>query len=361
MTTLARGIVRAYDAALHTADVQLAVSLPSLALAIPVSVAIPAADVVAGRECGVLLFSDDNPQDAAVITIHGVVGTSGGGAASGYLYKPGIAGGQTAYGGTAAGEILTLAGTIHATPGQVRISDKLNIGTLGGIADVLNVRHPGGSITATLTLAELATNATTTLAENNATFYGLYSQPGIAGTSGKTGMAVRGLNFFATCSGAGTFTEVRSIYLRSALLGSPAITDLAQIWAESILTIGFTGSATQAYGAYIGAQGFTGATNAYGARIRDPGAGTNRRGLAIDDVTGGTIAYIIEAGPATPHMRLNGSGNWAPGINTAETPLYLLAGNNDNPLTKTLRQIKWVDPGLGGINLAAGQRVMILV
>jgi len=38
---------------------------------------------------------------------------------SNYLYKPGVAGGQTAYGGTVAGDNLTLGSTAHATKGKI--------------------------------------------------------------------------------------------------------------------------------------------------------------------------------------------------------------------------------------------------
>jgi len=55
-----------------------------------------------------------------------------------YLYKPGISGGQTAYGGIAASENLTLGSTAHATKGKIffgassaydEVNDRLGIGT----------------------------------------------------------------------------------------------------------------------------------------------------------------------------------------------------------------------------------------
>ena len=86
-------------------------------------------------------------------------------------------------------------------------------------------------------------------------------------------------------------------------------------------------------------------------------AGTNRYGIRAADITAGTIARILELGPATPHLRLEGSGNWAPGINTATSPLLILMGNNDNPLTKTLRRVQWK----AGNTLVAGDKVLVAV
>src|SRR3990170_3513068 len=72
MTTLKRATIRSYNPATHRASVQAAGSLPTLLTAVPVATDIPAAEVVAGRECAVLLF-DDNPDNAVVVTVHGAV------------------------------------------------------------------------------------------------------------------------------------------------------------------------------------------------------------------------------------------------------------------------------------------------
>lgn len=70
MSTISRAIIKSYDVATHTATVQIAGSLAVWLDAVPVSDAISPADVVAGRECGVIFFTDDNPTDAAVVTVH---------------------------------------------------------------------------------------------------------------------------------------------------------------------------------------------------------------------------------------------------------------------------------------------------
>ncbi len=73
MTTLKRGVIKSYTASTHKAAVQIAGSLSVWLADIPVATDIPPAAVVAGRECAVLLFTDDNPDDAVIVTVHGAV------------------------------------------------------------------------------------------------------------------------------------------------------------------------------------------------------------------------------------------------------------------------------------------------
>ena len=78
MATLTRGTVRSYDALSHRASVQVAGSLAVWVDGVAVASGIPAADVVVGRECAVLFFTDDNPDDAVVLTMHGAAPGPGG-------------------------------------------------------------------------------------------------------------------------------------------------------------------------------------------------------------------------------------------------------------------------------------------
>jgi len=71
MTQLLRGVVRAYTAATHKADVQLAGSLPTRLVSLAVATNVRPAVVVAGRECAVLLFTDDSPDDGVVVSVQG--------------------------------------------------------------------------------------------------------------------------------------------------------------------------------------------------------------------------------------------------------------------------------------------------
>ncbi len=73
MGLLKRGVIKSYSASNHKASIQIAGSLGVWLTSIPVATDIPAAEVVVGRECAVLFFTDDNPDDAVVLTVHGAV------------------------------------------------------------------------------------------------------------------------------------------------------------------------------------------------------------------------------------------------------------------------------------------------
>ncbi len=71
MTTLKRATIKAYTAAAHKATVQIAGSLSVWLNDVRVATNIPPTAVVPGRECAVLLFTDDNPDDGVIVTVHG--------------------------------------------------------------------------------------------------------------------------------------------------------------------------------------------------------------------------------------------------------------------------------------------------
>ncbi len=73
MTTILRGTIKSYSPSTHRAAVQIAGSLAVWLDAVPVSAAIHPPEVVAGRECGVLFFSEGNPDDACVVSVHNAV------------------------------------------------------------------------------------------------------------------------------------------------------------------------------------------------------------------------------------------------------------------------------------------------
>jgi len=404
---LTRATVRAYDSGTHTATVTLAHSSHNPITSVPVDVGIPAAEVVAGRECAVVFFTDDNPNDSAVVSIHRAV--------------PGAPFGETfldltdtpaAYTGDAGkvaqvnatedglefaapstpvriidadGDtevdtentadvdqiLMTIAGTLrytmkgttphHTLVGDVYINEKLDVGNTGGLGTTLNAQHDGGAVSANVNVLGVGFSVNPTPSAD-VSIQGLVSQPGVVSSAGRS-LIAKGLLFFASALGPGTFAVLTSAECRS-FLGSggtaPVITTMAQFHANSVIG-GSSGATAEAHAFRASNQGAGAMTDVYHFRSHPITGGANRYGLRIEDIAGGTIADLINAGPATPHLQLKGTGTWAPGINTAETALWLLAGNNDNPLTKTLRQVKWVDPGAGGANLVAGQRVMILV
>ncbi|MCH7810257.1 MAG: hypothetical protein IH863_06735, partial [Chloroflexi bacterium] len=71
MTLLKRATIKSYDAGSHRAAVGISGSLSVWLDSIAISDSIPAAAVVAGRECAVLFHEDDNPDDAVIVSVHG--------------------------------------------------------------------------------------------------------------------------------------------------------------------------------------------------------------------------------------------------------------------------------------------------
>ncbi|MCY4455697.1 MAG: hypothetical protein OXC56_05205 [Chloroflexi bacterium] len=65
-----RAILEAFDAATSLATVRFAGSLTSVVQGIPVSRAIPAAELVTGRRVAVALFDPGHPLDAMVVGVH---------------------------------------------------------------------------------------------------------------------------------------------------------------------------------------------------------------------------------------------------------------------------------------------------
>jgi hypothetical protein len=61
-----KATVRAFDPTTYTATVQLDGSLATYLTAVPVSRAIPVAELTAGRTAAVLFFDPNNPDDAMV-------------------------------------------------------------------------------------------------------------------------------------------------------------------------------------------------------------------------------------------------------------------------------------------------------
>jgi hypothetical protein len=164
MTLLKRAEIKTYTSATHRADVQLAGSLSVWLESIPVATDIPAADVVAGRECAVLFFTDDNPDDAVVIAVYNALPSA---AAAGiaieednssviaaattidftepdatlvieapsgeanvnmalYTLQLGRNPAQVLRGGTATNAVLSLRGSSNATPGTDRVDIDAN-------------------------------------------------------------------------------------------------------------------------------------------------------------------------------------------------------------------------------------------
>jgi hypothetical protein len=65
-----RATLRAFDAVAYRASVQIVGSRSAFLDAVPVSRAIPAAEMVAGRDCVLVLFEPTDPTDCMVLGIH---------------------------------------------------------------------------------------------------------------------------------------------------------------------------------------------------------------------------------------------------------------------------------------------------
>jgi hypothetical protein len=154
--------------------------------------------------------------------------------------------------------------------------------------------------------------------------------------------SVRGLNFIGFVSGAGNPVEVTGVSSQVGCASlSGVISDLHAFYAPArYMTFAPGGGITRSHGLRIRDQGKAGVVTTFG--------------LLIEPQTGSTNCYSIWAGAnyaGTPRLRLD---EGTPGA--YQTVLHLAEG-----VTPTLRRVQWVDPGNGGANLVAGQRVMVLV
>jgi hypothetical protein len=67
---LRRATLRSFDPATYTASVQLLGSRSAYLDAVPVSRALPTAEMVAGRDCVLVLFESTDPSDCMVLGVH---------------------------------------------------------------------------------------------------------------------------------------------------------------------------------------------------------------------------------------------------------------------------------------------------
>ena len=70
MFILERGTLLAFSAGAYTATLQMAGSLTSAVVSVPVSRGIASAEMVTGRRVAVAVFDAGNPVDAMVIGVH---------------------------------------------------------------------------------------------------------------------------------------------------------------------------------------------------------------------------------------------------------------------------------------------------
>jgi hypothetical protein len=251
-----------------------------------------------------------------------------------------------------------------ATAGKVTVTGMLSTsGTVGvdgtiPLAGISLGVCPGATLTTTA--YGILVNPIWTAGANSVTGYGLQGAPQMTG-AGYTGLNMYGLDFISKVvanTGNATFTANTGIRVKPNVAaissGTITVTTNRGMWlAKPAFTK--TGVGVIAITTHRGIDiedvaTYTASYISYGTLEQ----------LRIADATLGTTANrILELGTKTaaaPYLRLLGSTDYE-AIDTANTtPLYLAYGT-----TPTLGNVQWVDPGNGGVNLVAGQKVMVLV
>lgn len=322
MTTIKRGTIRGYDAAEHRASVQVTGSLAVYLPAVPVATDVPSAAVVAGRECGVVFFTDDDPADAVVVTIHGASPPP----AFGSRIQDADA--DTSWDSEASADEdrlrCTVAGTLrtlvqNASPhfqitGDLKVSGKIIGEGVSGAAN--NLADVGGGATYTQRMGvHIGLGANQSVTSGNVVGLGGYALAKTAGDS-----AALGLDFTT---------------------GSQNI-DLAAAYGvrTTCFSIGAGKTVSAYYGHFFQSPTilFATLTNLIQAYFPGPIYGTNRYHIKMEDIAGGTIARLLDLANA---LIVKGSGEYTKASN--QTPVFIYEGATD------------------GAAVGAGDRVMVLV
>jgi hypothetical protein len=284
---------------------------------------------------------------------------------TGFVASEGIAGGQTVKGGTGPSEHLTLQSTVHATRGYLRAQDDLQL-----LSDILRGSDGAQRLTLAPSAPHLTLSGDTRVSSRlgvgidpaadytvkvdedfSATPTGAAYGVGIWVNSNETAMfgTIIGLYGFAFWSGSSLIGTCRGLDFQAQINAgsSSAATSLAAIRVRAAAQAGSYALST-VWGIQLSSSLYQPPTTAYGIDIPDFGVagGATVYGLKIADQTGPTNSYIIEAGPATPYLRLLGGAN----PNAYQTNLYLNEGGN-------LRHVRIKD----GASIGSGDRVMVLV
>jgi len=64
-----KAILKSFNSTDYTATIQVAGSLSVWLKNVPVSRAIPSAEMVVGRACGILFFDPSNPKDSVILAV----------------------------------------------------------------------------------------------------------------------------------------------------------------------------------------------------------------------------------------------------------------------------------------------------
>ena len=381
MPLIKKATIKSYSAATHRATVQIAGSLGVWLDNIRVATSIPAADVVAGRQCTVLFLDPANQDDAVILTIQGALPSGGGGGVTDHGALTGLGDDDhTQYGALAqaetwaalqtfsaglklaaaqqiqdsggTGRILLATASPHVKlTGDAQVTGRLGVSALPASDRYLNVSPTGVAFTGSNYL--LAVNpASCSITATSTLVIGVFGTPAFTLSAAISGVNIQGLSYLAMAAGGSgaVISTLRGVVTNiGAMAFTGTVTDAAGIEVASAFILGGSPTITTNRGVYVRSQGHASIATVIGIDVEAQAAGTNRYGLRIADIAGGTIARILELGP-TPYLRLLGSGNWTPTAN--QLPLYLAEG-----ATPTLRQVQWK----AGNALVAGDKVLVLV
>ncbi|MDP2674625.1 MAG: hypothetical protein Q8Q00_06940 [Dehalococcoidia bacterium] len=385
MPTIKKATIKSYSAATHKATVQIAGSLGVWLDAIRVATDIPAADVVAGRQCTVLFLDPANQDDAVVLTIQGALPSGGGGGTTDHGALTGLGDDDhPQYGALAQAETWAALQTFSAglqlaasqaikdsgsTPrislatasphvtlaGDIRLGDHAGVGADPLANTGLLVSYDAALASGTHSMLRVEPQSSLTVGGNNVFVRGVFGAP-FAGidTGPYTGIAFDGLWYVPGISGGGAGTVVGRI---RAVAAQPAVA-------------GFTGTVTLVIGLgalapiYQSLPAGTVITTSIGAQIGNYGANAkvvDVIGLEIADTTLNTgFTRLLELGGTLgtlPNLRLEGRAPTNPGAGLGRSQLLLSFNENG---TVTLRRVEWKNPDATG-HMAAADKVLVAV
>ena len=359
MTLLKRATIRSYDAGSHRAAVGISGSLSVWLDGIAISDAIPAAAVVVGRQCSVLFHTEDNPDDAVVISVHGGGPPGGGGGGDEIADADADTKVQVEESADEDKVRMDVAGTERfvlqdSAPhllltGEQRVTERLVIRNAGGQGQIFDINDNNiGTVTTNWVTMYINPQGVILGTNDNQDCTLFTGAPGAEGAAGTSGHSMRGLNFFGTVKGAGNFDDVTSVWSRSsAVFFTGVVNELTGMLVFPPAVLFGSPTINESRGLWIQEHGSVAMTDVYGIDVGALINGANRRGIHVADIAGGTIARLLELQNA---MYVEGTGNWTPTAN--ETPIIIYEG-----VTPTARRVQWK----AGNTLGAGDKVMVLV
>jgi hypothetical protein len=349
MTLLKRATIKSYDAGTHRATVGISGSLSVWLAGLAVSDGIAAASVVVGRECAVLFHTEDNPDDAVVISVHGGGPPAAGGDVSGPASSTDNA--LARFNG-AGGKTIQDSGSTLDDGGNLSLQKNLGVRTAAPTGDA-NFITCSPTLNLTADLEALKVSPVVDInASPNINVYAIRGLlTGKVSGGGSYGL-IAGLDYVVAPFSDGTGTQTVG-----SLIG-------AQAGVQTIRTLGTLNIteaiALQAYG-FLSALGVgTTITDLIGVNIQGPygsvlGGITNATGLRIQHIAYGTNKYLIHAfrDATNTSLRLD-AGNPPDAALTTEgdSQLYLAWMENG---TVNVRPVRWRRQS----SLAATDKVLI--